>query len=299
MNPFFSIVIPCFNRGELLERALRSCVSQTFQNFECIVVDDGSTEDIGVVVEKFKDDRILLIRQNNSGGSAARNTGIRNAKGEWIALLDADDYFLENKLEVFFHRIQANPSDLLYSYAYIDRGHEKKWLKPDRAIQNGEDITEYLFCKYQRTSTSTFVVRAEVARKVLFDESLPLGQDIDFKIRLVGGGHSISMIEEVLSVYDDSGSIGRVSRGNKGEVLEIWLERNRHYFSQKGYRGYRATMLSKYIAKRRPFTTLKDLTFGLLFAGVGLKMTARRAVRAFFPQSYNKIVAYVMRKSGR
>ena len=111
----FSIVIPCYNRPLLLKRALLSCVQQSSDNFEVIVVDDGSEEDVESVVTSFNDNRIRYHRQDNKGAATARNTGIDLAKGEWIAFLDSDDIFLPNKLELVETCIDSEPADMIIS----------------------------------------------------------------------------------------------------------------------------------------------------------------------------------------
>ena len=105
----FSIIIPVFNRLELLQRAINSVIKQTSQTFEVIIVDDGSTVDIDSVVRKLNSQDIKYIRIPRMGASAARNIGIALAKHEWIAFLDSDDWWPEDKLEIFNKFITANP----------------------------------------------------------------------------------------------------------------------------------------------------------------------------------------------
>ncbi|MGH8687209.1 MAG: glycosyltransferase family 2 protein [Burkholderiales bacterium] len=99
--PRVSVVVPCFNYGHFLAECLDSVRAQTFQNWECIVIDDGSTDDTSAVAHAYagKDERYACVRQENRGLSAARNAGMRGARGDYIQLLDADDLLEERKLE--------------------------------------------------------------------------------------------------------------------------------------------------------------------------------------------------------
>lgn len=95
----FSIVIPLWNKAATVQRTLSSVLSQTFGQFEVLVVDDGSTDHGPALVDAFTDSRITLIRQHNSGGGEARNTGVRASRNPWIAFLDADDLWLPGHLQ--------------------------------------------------------------------------------------------------------------------------------------------------------------------------------------------------------
>ena len=97
-SPLVSVIIPAFNRGYCLANTLRSVLAQTFTDFEIIVVDDGSTDDTAAVARSFGD-RVRLVSQKNCGPAAARNAGIRSARGRWIAFQDSDDLWHPKKLE--------------------------------------------------------------------------------------------------------------------------------------------------------------------------------------------------------
>ena len=98
-NPLVSIIIPTYNAEKYIKTAINSALKQTYQKIEIIVVDDGSTDKTAEIVKFYKNPRIIYIYQENQGQSAARNAGIKIAKGEYIALLDADDLFLPEKIE--------------------------------------------------------------------------------------------------------------------------------------------------------------------------------------------------------
>ena len=105
-----SVIIPTYNRVNLLNRAINSVLRQTFSDFEVIVVDDSSEDDTKAVVETLKDPRIRYIcHDENRGAAAARNTGIRVSRGEHIAFLDSDDEWLSKKLELQIDALTKNP----------------------------------------------------------------------------------------------------------------------------------------------------------------------------------------------
>ena len=107
MTPKISVIIPLYNKEKIVERSVNSVLSQSFKNFELIIVDDGSTDNSFEIVNNIKDDRIRLMRQENGGPSKARNTGAKRACGEWIVFLDADDELLPCALKVFILLIKS------------------------------------------------------------------------------------------------------------------------------------------------------------------------------------------------
>lgn len=104
-----SVVIPLYNKEASIKKSLMSVLSQSYQDFEVVIVDDGSTDNSVAKVEEIQDSRVHLIRQENGGPGKARNTGVKNARGEWIVLLDADDELLPDGLETFQKIIDKTP----------------------------------------------------------------------------------------------------------------------------------------------------------------------------------------------
>jgi glycosyltransferase involved in cell wall biosynthesis len=128
--PLFSVVIPTYNHGRYIARALQSVFDQTFTNWEVIVVDNYSSDDTDVVVNEFADPRVTYIKIHNNGIIAAsRNVGILAANGQWIAFLDSDDWWTSDKLEVCFDSI-SNNVDLIYHDMDIVPTHFLPLFKP-------------------------------------------------------------------------------------------------------------------------------------------------------------------------
>ena len=113
-----SVVVPLYNKAPYIERAIRSILAQTFQDFVILVVDDGSTDGGAELVKKYEDSRICVIQQKNAGVSAARNRGITEAKGELIAFLDADDEWKAEFLEILLSLRRKYPEAGLYATGY-------------------------------------------------------------------------------------------------------------------------------------------------------------------------------------
>lgn len=111
-NPIVSVVIPTFNRGWILQAAVDSVLAQTFRDFELIVVDDGSTDDTAEILMSYGP-ALRVVRQGNAGVSAARNAGIRSAKGALIAFLDSDDRWLPDKLGCQVDFFNARPDAVI------------------------------------------------------------------------------------------------------------------------------------------------------------------------------------------
>jgi glycosyltransferase involved in cell wall biosynthesis len=186
-KPVVSVVIPTYNRVLMLDRAIQSVLNQTLKNIELIVVDDASKDNSWKFLKSnYSDSRMVLIQHDrNLGGAAARNTGIRNARGEYIAFLDSDDEWLPEKLEVQLSCIQSDPTlGAVYckhvavdykgkSYAAASKHYYRGWVR-DKLVRG--------WCP---VSSSLFLVRKQCFQKVgLFDESLPSYQDYDFWLRL-------------------------------------------------------------------------------------------------------------------
>ncbi len=131
--PLVSIIIPCYNYGNYLPETIESLQGQNFDNWECLVIDDGSTDNTSVVVKEisFRDQRIKYFSHSNSGQPAARNNGIQNSKGSFIQFLDADDLLEENKISSQLNYLHQHPEiDIAYGPVnYFKTDNPRKFLK--------------------------------------------------------------------------------------------------------------------------------------------------------------------------
>ncbi len=132
MSPYFSVIIPTYNRANFIEKTIESVLNQTYQNFEIIVVDDGSTDNTLGVLEQYKNNnKIHVHHQKNAERGAARNKGISLAKGEYVIFLDSDDLFLEHYLELLFKKIKQNNNPNFIATNYNIRVVGKNKRIPD------------------------------------------------------------------------------------------------------------------------------------------------------------------------
>lgn len=195
-----SVVIPCYNSKDLLLKALESVQAQTVSVEEVIVVDDGSTENLSEVVEKFPFAKIL--RQENKGVSAARNLGVRTASGEWIAFLDCDDTWMPRKIEAFKALIKEDPDLTIVGSNIIAGNDSVGWKEIDfkSYFDSRRNSFEQLFYK-NFLVTSSVVAKKEVLQACgLFDESLSRAEDYELWLRVAKNG-KIGMIFEPLTRY--------------------------------------------------------------------------------------------------
>lgn len=290
-QPTFSVVIPLYNRADIVGKTIRSVLKQDYSDFEIIVVDDGSRDDPKPAVTLFGDPRIRFVRQANAGGGAARNRGIEEARGRYIAFLDSDDLFLPGKLSIMAAALpRGDHRTILYSQMKVDRGVDRYWIRPERGIREGEDVGEYLFCANQFIQTSTLVVPSALAKKVRFDPALKKGQDLDFAVRLQVAGGRFRMIEQPLTVWLDATEAGRTSYVRGYETSLDWLERCGHLLTNRARHGYRATVLAYHMAPVRPVAAIADLIRGLLLGRVPPRILARQALRSYLPKAFYRSV---------
>jgi glycosyltransferase involved in cell wall biosynthesis len=286
--PTFSVVIPVYNRAGSIGPTLQSVKDQTFADFECIVVDDGSMDgpELEAAVRRLDDQRFRYLRRENGGGGAARNTGTEAARGRLIAFLDSDDFFLPSKLQACRARMTDDPLHAVYSSCLVDRGVGRYWVRPSRAIRTHEDVGEYLFVSNQFIPTPTIVLHREIALTVAWDPALRKGQDLDFCLRLHRAGVRFHMVEEPLVIWNDFSEMGRASRTTGWQAPQAWLERSRPLLTKRAWRGYRANVLAYYMAGTKPALAARYLLSGWLLGHVPTLVIFRQTLRAYLPRNF-------------
>ena len=187
MNPTVTVVIPTYNRPTLVSNAIQSVLDQSLQDFEIIVVDDGQKQRAKDVVDVFGDQRIRYIQHTaRKGCSGAKNTGVREAKGMYVAFLDDDDMFMPTKLELQVEALEKAGQDVGFSFTgslemYDDREYKK--TVPDGVA----DYHELALRNFSLMIDSSMLYRHEVFKKAgLLDETFPTHTGAEFMIRVSG-----------------------------------------------------------------------------------------------------------------
>ena len=283
MSPTVSVVIPVFNRRAAVGCAIESVLAQTFQDFEVVVVDDGSTDGTTASVAEFADHRIRLIRhERNRGGSAARNTGIRASSAPYVAFLDSDDEWLPTKLQrqlEVFARSDNEELGLVYTGAEWIFPNGRVWLRIPRPEV---DLARALLTENVIGETSVGMVRRSALDAIgRFDESLPSCQDMDLWLRICERFHAHLVPEPLVRVTkaDDGARItNNLSYALRGRELFCQKHRTnmiRHrvlhlYLRKSGWWEHRRTRDSR-VARRFYLESLRanpaaPFTYVLLLA---------------------------------
>ncbi len=253
-NPTVSVVIPTYNRAHLLGRAIQSVLNQTYHDFEIIVVDDGSTDNTEEVVKSFNDPRIHYTRHDqNRGGSAARNTGIKMARGEYIAFQDSDDEWLPEKLQKQMKVFESAPPEVGVVYTGFWRIEcDKRIYIPSGKISRKEGNIQGELLKGNFVTTQATVLKKECFEKAgMFDQRLPRFQDWELFIR-ISKYYEFKCIDEPLVIsYFTPVSI---SSNQRAQVEAFGLILEKHY---------------RDIAKSRKLLANYQYTFGNLLCQNG------------------------------
>lgn len=207
-KPLVSVIIPAYNAAPYIKESLDSVFAQTYRNFELIVVNDGSpdTPALEDVLAPYRE-HIVYLKQENRGLAGARNTGLRAAAGDLVALLDADDIWLPNYLEVQAAYLEEHPEyDLVYCNAkfFGDHLHDGREYM-DVCDSRGEATASAIITRRCHVFVA-ITARREVLASLLFDESLRSCEDFDCWLRFTAAGHRIGYHRKVLVRYRKHGA---------------------------------------------------------------------------------------------
>jgi len=204
-KPLISVIVSAYNVEPFLAETLASVQRQTYREFEVIVVDDGSTDRTSEIARQFveKDARFILLRQKNAGTAAARNAALKQARGEWIAFLDADDVWLPEKLAAQLNLLKQKPrANLLFTDYFLWDGQNdfgRRYSDPDK-FPDGDVGRRLIF--FNLFCISTVIIKREMLDTVgWFDVELLMAEDWDLWLRIAERGLCAKGVRQPMARY--------------------------------------------------------------------------------------------------
>ena len=289
-SPTVSVVIPFYSQhpGKLLG-AVKSVLSQTLESIELIVVDDCSPVSAERELKGFSDPRVKIITHaKNLMGGLARNTGVKNAKGQFVAFLDSDDEWHSEKLQTqwdFWKNNDCSSNAVLFCSCKIIEG-DRSWVRPTRNLKPSESISQYLFSSRELIQTSGLFLKREMALKNKFDD-LKRHQDYQFCLELEKNDAEFYLVPDVLYEFIQTPKI------NDFEFSLLFLERYKDFFSKESEKGFIELVVIRSMLKQRRFKSAlkmafkyKSLVFFLDFLKFSLKSILR--IKLIFMQTRNR-----------
>ena len=256
MNPLISVVVPVYNVESYLEKCIESILSQTYRNLEIILVDDGSTDSSGKICEKYKGKSSLIsvIHTANKGQAAARNTGIKLAKGEYITFVDSDDVISPNMITLLYDNIAGCDLSMCGNIKF-----EKALPKPDDEGKK-RMVKKKRYFKYLLTNPDYVVVwgklyKKEVVEQTLFQEGM-IYEDEEFMPRLISKIQNVCVDSRQMYFYRvrPNSTMTSKFRPKKLDVI-IACQSRIDFLKELGYkRLYRQAVVDYYIHLQRLLT---------------------------------------------
>ena len=215
-NELISIVIPIYNVENYLRQCLDSIVAQTYQNFECLLINDGSPDHSADICREYvsKDSRFRYFEKENGGVSSARNLGIEHSKGEYITFIDSDDWVDSDYLEVLYTTLLEEGADIAVStykkfnikdncfYFHIfQRGYDKKTFTGQELIDNLQALSSF---DHSYSSTWGKLVKSVRVETIRFNEETTLGEDMEFWYKLFLISDKIVYVNKDTYIYRTS-----------------------------------------------------------------------------------------------
>jgi len=236
--PIISIIVPVYNVEKYLRRCIDSILNQTFENFELILIDDGSTDYSGIICDEYKkkDNRIVVIHKENEGAAVARNLGVDIAKGSYIGFVDSDDYIDKSMYDQLYEALRENNSDMCLcgiKNIYDDNRKEKEseYIFKDKKNYNNIDTIKILYSgntkeKIYLTAPCNKLYNKELIKKVRYPQKLKY-EDSFVIHKLLYECNKITYIEQCLYYYyqRENSTMNSPFSINDLDILEVFLDR--------------------------------------------------------------------------
>lgn len=267
MLPLVSAVVPTRNRPDLVCRAVRSALDQTYPHLEVVVVVDGPDPATVAALGAMGDPRVRVVPlAQNVGGSEARNIGAREARGEWVALLDDDDEWLPEKTSLQMALLRKSPYRFpIGACRMIGRRKDGDSIIPSRTPRMGEPLSEYLICRKTPVwgegviQTSMLVVRKALLEQVPFATGLPRHQDWDWLLRVFEReGVGCEWVWQPLVIFHMNSAAVRVSKGEEWLSSLDWAAAN-PLLTKRAFTYFVAVIIAPKMRLRRDLCRLLRL----------------------------------------
>ena len=258
----FSVIIPLYNKEKSILSTISSVLNQTYTNFELIVVDDGSTDNSAQIVNEINDSRIKLIKKINGGVCSARNTGIREAKYDFIAFLDADDIWDKSYLEEQTKMITDFPDAAMWgiNFAEVDSKENEVHLSTGLPIGFRGIVQNYFGYKHVSdlfSSSSVVIIKDIVNTTGMFDERIKYSEDLDMWYRIILN-YKVAFDSQILVKYSqDSENRAMERRIELSSFLPFYIDKYDGYCNSNSIFAHyihtfaAANILKYYFANRK------------------------------------------------
>lgn len=229
-----SIVVPLYNKERFILNTIESILAQTNSDWECVVVDDGSTDRSAEIVQSVKDHRIHYIKKKNGGVSSARNYGVEYSNGEYVLYLDADDIILPDCIEHFNNVMSLFENyDIYTANFYIERdGHKRLFVEKtnEGEVQDGMEL---LFKHKMYMRPGAYVIKRDKAKEIPFDETLSRYEDMEIQLRYIKSC-KIYVFRNALMVYqyDDNGLSLKVDKYQKDFLSKLQVDKTSGFWEK-------------------------------------------------------------------
>jgi len=286
-EPLVSIVIPTYNRADLIGRTITSALAQSWQNLEIIIVDDASTDDTRAVIQAIADPRVRYVGlEKNSGPSTARNTGVEQARGRFISFLDSDDEWRPEKMarQVAALVQQTNPDNVVcYTQALIVQNDGTRLL-PTREKRTDESVGDYVICgRHGLIHTSSLMLSRTLALANPFPVDQKIFEDWDLFLRLEEKDVQWLYLDEPLITWNNDAREGRLTSSKHDG--SAWLNAHRHYLSKKAQQAFTIKGIVRPLmkARERKWYTLKSLVWAFPGSNMSIGEALKQAIKIFIP----------------
>lgn len=302
--PLVSVIIPAYNSASFISHTIDTIVAQTMKDWEIVIVDDCSQDDLEGALAVYLDRYPIHIlrHEKNAGPSVARNTGIAAARGRFVAFIDADDGWLPTKLERQVQATLARPDpDQVFclTRAYVDLGMGRRIIRPVRAKRPNERMDEFIFVSGGFCQTSAYFTSRILAQPIGFRD-LPTGEDHMFAIDLCNAGADYVLIDEPLVVYDNRIRSGRLSQDTPLWRRQQFLTMLEGVLSPKAVLGYRSRNMGPIALRSNPISGLRLIGGATIRGALPVRFAVTAIVRTIMPSRlYHVSRAFLLGRRGQ